>query len=200
MRFYNHYLKSNNQVIGVLDHLYTPLPGSIIKSDLEFVAHHWKDHCFDLWEEVLGRHFYTLMVQRASMVKGAEFARARNDTGAALFYEKQAKEMKPYISRHFSQQKNHIMETLEYQDWDRGKSGLDIASILAVLHSRSTDFFGPADERIMATAYSLIETFRPLYPVNKMYPSLGVSIGRYPEDKYDGVAITKGNPWYIGFV
>lgn len=38
---------------------------SVIKADLEYVSHHWQEANFDLWEEVLGEHFYTLMGQQA---------------------------------------------------------------------------------------------------------------------------------------
>src|SRR4029079_8407154 len=31
------------------------------KRDLEYIARHWQDSTYDLWEEVKGSHFYTLM-------------------------------------------------------------------------------------------------------------------------------------------
>ena len=63
--------------------LYAPeLPAqTVIKADLEFVAHHWREPSFDLWEECLGQHFYTRMVQRRALVEGARLARRMGDPG-----------------------------------------------------------------------------------------------------------------------
>jgi glucoamylase len=36
---------------------------SVIKKDLEYTAHHWREHSFDLWEEEKSMHFYTLLSQ-----------------------------------------------------------------------------------------------------------------------------------------
>ena len=44
----------------------------------------------------------------------------------------------------------------------------------------------------------LTNTFAEIYEVNKKYSDLGVGIGRYPEDRYDGYTTTKlGNPWFL---
>ncbi len=44
----------------------------------------------------------------------------------------------------------------------------------------------------------LTKTFRDLYHVNKAYPNMGVALGRYPEDRYDGYhSGGQGNPWFL---
>jgi glucoamylase len=56
---------------------------SRIKMDLEYVAKNWAFDCFDLWEEVKGRHFYTLVSKYASLVDGADLATRMDDDGAS---------------------------------------------------------------------------------------------------------------------
>lgn len=64
---------------------------------------------------------------------------------------------------------------------------------LHVTNSTTTHLFPPWDSRILSTLNSLINTFEPLYPINTQ--SVGVGIGRYPEDIYNGVGTSQGNPW-----
>src|SRR5581483_6044551 len=63
---------------------------SVIKTDLEYVSHHWSDPSCDLWEEVAGDHFYTRMAQRRALLDGAGLADRLNDPGAASWYRLQA--------------------------------------------------------------------------------------------------------------
>jgi len=41
------------------------------------------------------------------------------------------------------------------------------------------------------------EAFKELYEVNVQRRDLGVAVGRYPEDKYDGTGTSEGNPWVL---
>jgi glucoamylase len=50
----------------------------------------------------------------------------------------------------------------------------------------------------LATAIALKDSFASLYPVNSQQNHyLGTSIGRYPEDIYDGYGMSVGNPWFL---
>lgn len=169
-------------------------PGtSVIKRDLEYVAHHWRETCFDLWEEVNGLHFYTLLCQRRALLEGAKLADTLGDSGAAEFYEKTAREMEPVILKFWNPKKGHIECTQDRVEGLAGKtSGLDTAAILAALHADGDDsFFTVADDHILATGAKLIMTFDSRYPINsKAFPA--TVLGRYPEDVYYG-----GNPWVL---
>lgn len=170
---------------------------SVIKTDLEYVAHHWRDASFDLWEETLGDHFYTRMVQRRALVDGAAFARTLGDDGAANFYQAQAGEIAREIEKHWDAGRGYIVATLNWKGGVSYKhSGLDIAVILGVLHGYTGDgFFSYTDPRVTATARRLVEQFRAQYPINAEGP--GVAIGRYPEDAYAGDTFDGGNPWVL---
>lgn len=53
--------------------------------------------------------------------------------------------------------------------------------------------------QILATSLAIKKSFASLYGINKDSNSSDISpaIGRYPEDKYDGVGNSEGNPWYL---
>jgi glucoamylase len=186
---------------------------TLIKADLEFVSHHWQDPSFDLWEENLGTHFYTRMVQRRALVEGAEFATRMGDAGAAAFYSAQAQQIEEALASHWSASKNYLIETLGQDNSQYKKaSGLDVAVVLGALHGAITLYhpnaisaqeqadnalFGITDDRVLLTALKLKQTFQGLYTINRGSQT-APGIGRYPEDTYTGYATNgQGDPWFL---
>ncbi len=172
---------------------------TVIKVDLEFVSHHWKEASFDLWEEVLGDHFYTRMVQRRALLDGAELARILGDQGAADWYKKQALAIEKSLLSFWDENRKIFVTTLNPSGGLQGKeSHLDVAIILGILHGyRDDGFLSPTDDRVLATARALELAFESLYPINGQ-SNLGTAIGRYPEDRYDGYTTSsQGNPWVL---
>ena len=183
----------------VHDHLYAvELPTTtVIKTDLEYVAHHWQDPSFDLWEEIEGDQFYTRMVQRRALLEGADLAEQLGDSGAASFYRTQAALIVPELQKHWDPSRSILQATLNrVAGIDYKFSGLDTAVVLAALHGGMNDgVFTATDDKILATAAQLEKSFGGLYGINEK--SAGVVIGRYPEDRYDGFSTSEGNPWFI---
>lgn len=171
---------------------------SIIKYDLEFVSHHWREPCFDLWEEIKGTHFYTLLVQHQSMLEGASFLALLGDAGAANWYQKQAKLMEEELIRFWESRKGYLVSTRNRVGGiDYKRSNLDSSVLLGVLHAKSSSVFGVADPKVQATVLKTRQAFKALYSINQSGPA-GVAIGRYPEDKYDGYSSSgDGNPWIL---
>jgi glucoamylase len=183
----------------VLSHLYNPKSPSVIKVDLEFTSHHWREPSFDVWEEVKGQHFYTQMVQRRALIDGSKLAARLNDWGASGWYAQQAKNMEREIERHWSSSKGIIVVTLDREEGLQTKaSQIDSAVILGILHGATHDgFFSVEDSRVQSTVRKQEEVFGSLYLINKSGPA-GVAIGRYPEDRYDGYSTNGlGNPWFL---
>lgn len=177
---------------------------SMIKDDLEFVAHHWKDANFDLWEEVYGLHFYTLMAQRRSLYMGAIIANYMKDSGANQFYQDEMQKINARLDSFWSANQGFILAT-EFSFFSarslphaRTKSFLDVAVILGVLHSEVSNYnFSVTDPRVFSTYLSLKKVFSNIYSINKE-KTLNTSFGRYPEDTYDGYVTTgRGNPWVL---
>lgn len=177
--------------------------GSLIKTDLEYVAHHWQDTSFDLWEEVQGTHFFTLMVQYRSMVDGAKFASAMNDPNAASYYNQQAAAVKSKLQSFWDSTDNFIQA---YQGVS-GRNGIDCSVLLGALKGWDTtdaaaavdaSQFGPASDKLLATHKRYVDAFRSLYAINNNAAApKAVGTGRYPSDVYDGDGTSQGNPWYI---
>jgi len=172
---------------------------TLIKEDLEYVAHHWSDTCFDLWEENHGHHFFTQMVQRKALLTGAALANRLNDSGAANFYSQQAAALETALERYWSPTDNFVYVTLDEDGGISYKtSHLDSAVVLGALWGDNADgVFTPDDPRILATAARLEQTFSSLYSVNSTSSGApGILIGRYPEDRYDGYGTSSlGNGW-----
>jgi glucoamylase len=180
---------------------------TVIKADLEYVAHHWNDLSFDLWEEVKGHHFYTRMVQRRALIEGALLADELGDSAAAGFYRQQAQLISIEIEKHWSSSQQILLATLDAQNQPgcRSKdSGLDVAVVLGALHGCVGDgFLCPGSDQVLITAERLRSAFDGIYRINQVAQNrageaVGSAIGRYPEDCYDGVT-TNGTAgaWFL---
>jgi glucoamylase len=184
---------------------------SVIKIDLEYVSRYWQRDGFDLWEEVEGLHFFTMMVQLRSLQEGADIAAAFGDDGAAHWYRFQASEMKKRLPDFWDAEKNHLIETL-----GSARSGLDCGLLLGSLHGSSpatgnyTSIFPPYSDEVLLSLLALTNDQRERFPINsalassssevgRPVPFAGTGIGRYPEDKYNGYGIAPdgGNPWFL---
>ncbi len=207
---YAHELMAQGRIDEVRNKLYDGrVPTSTaIKTDLEFVSHHWSDPCFDLWEEVFGTHFYTRIVQASALRLGAQLANDLGDGGAANFYDQQARSIMADLPNFWDDNVGYLRVTRDVQGDNRGKSsGLDTAIILGVLHANLSQDgtqgavdFGVLDSRVMATAEKLEEVFGTLYSINDphRFADVGTAIGRYPEDRYSGRnGVDYGNPWVL---
>jgi glucoamylase len=183
---------------------------TLLKKDLEYVSKHWKEPCFDLWEEVKGLHFFTLALQRRALLLGSKVATKMNDPQAADWYRNQALEIKKVLISFISPLNNFVGATLaQTEGWSHKKSNLDIAVIIASNHA----FFGSTffesyfieedeiikdyEKEFIGTLESLEQKFIELYPLNKEKSELAPALGRYPEDVYDGNGFSGGNPWFI---
>lgn len=174
------------------------LPAKLpIKKDLEYISHHWREATYDLWEEVKGQHFYTLMVERRAMLEGAALAHRLQDDGAAQWYWQQSQEMAGLLVKFWDPKQGYLRATLNRSDGlDYKYSNLDSSVVLGLLHGDMNDgFFSWDDPRVVATLQKILEVFAELYPINH-HPNIpGIAIGRYPEDRYAGVDFSGGNPW-----
>jgi glucoamylase len=186
----------------VLNNLYDGLLPSqtVIKRDLEYVAHNWRYQDFDLWEEVKGHHFFTRVAQRRALREGAKLAMRLGDQGAAIWYALQADSLSEALEWHWDGNRGFINSTLNRVDGIDYKGGLDSSVIIGAIEAERDDdnFFTIGDDRYMASINKMREAFGSSYDVNQRFSDLGTAIGRYPEDQYDGVRTgSRGNPWFL---
>ncbi|KAK6525232.1 hypothetical protein TWF694_005378 [Orbilia ellipsospora] len=194
MRFATKYLSTDGNYVR--SKLYDSAPQgqsqTIIKADLDYVVSSWSQSSFDLWEEIQGQHYFTIIVSYRAMVEGAQFAKLMGDNVAADMYSNTANSMVDTIKGFWQADKGYIVETHNIQ----GRSGLDCGVLLGAL--RAPYIFVPGSTEVLATTEAMIAAFEGMYPINKNDGGPGVGIGRYPEDTYDGVSTSsKGNPWFI---
>jgi len=173
---------------------------SVIKWDLEFIAHHWPEETFDLWEETKGQHFFTRMVQRKALLDGAALGRRLGDAGAAAYYEEQAKALEAKIDEHWDG--SVIRATMPGSVGPLKYRSLDSAVILGSLYGETGDgFYSPTSDKVVKTAQALEDALRGVYQINDKDDAAGVPgylVGRYPNDTYTGYATGGlGNPWIL---
>ncbi len=174
----------------------------LIKRDLEFVAHHWADQSFDLWEEEKGLHFYTLHAQKTALEKGAGLALRLNDPGAASYYLEQAGQIRALLSRFVSPDGKLLSYAIDRTaPLPHKNSPLDIAVILAAIQTWDGGFQVPL-RAAYGTLLTLIDDAARRYGINSRRTDergvgLGVALGRYPEDRYTGTGFGEANPWFL---
>ncbi|KAJ6263083.1 Glucoamylase [Drechslerella dactyloides] len=173
-----------------------------ISRDLDYVAQNWASPSFDLWEEVSSHHFYNRMLHRRALRDGAAFATKLGYGSAATRYTAVAGAV--YSSTVDFWDSQHGLVVYAYGPVQRGKSSFkDISVVLGVLHGyNGEEAFGYASDAVLASAYQVATSFLPVYPIAKVQKDasgkpLGMPVGRYPEDVYDGTGTSRGNPWYL---
>lgn len=176
---------------------------SVIKTDLEFVAHHWWASSFDLWEEIDGHHFFTRLQQRQALVEGAALAERLGDPGAAAYYRQQANAIESQMEQFWSPGDNYLKATVPSPGGFK-PADLDAAVVVAVCetYSKHFPFYTPDSDRVLATAFALHSTFLPMYAINQVTRTsegkpVFPGIGRYASDTYDGGQRSSGNPWFL---
>ncbi|MBS1960043.1 MAG: hypothetical protein JST80_11255 [Bdellovibrionales bacterium] len=175
---------------------------TLIKRDLEYVAHHWGESSYDLWEEERAMHYYTLTAQMVALTKGAKLAKVMDDNGGATFYGQQAVAIQNYLKLFIDPNTGIIKYAInKVVPLPHKKSPLDVAVLLIANQTFDGKYYVPMKETV-ATMNALTKVFKNIYPINKdtKLPNgqpLGTAIGRYPEDVYSGFDFGGGNPWFI---
>lgn len=183
----------------------------IIKPDLEYIVANWNEKLFDLWEEVNSHHFFTSLTQLKALQDGQRFARTNViDMKFAEQLQTTYDLLKDFITSSGGFTKPSIPYVIEIPELhEQGtRSGLDAATFLAALHAHNLEFggtdnipFDVDDSHILNTITAMVADMRQRYPINhnkaRWQNNVGVALGRYPEDVYDGQGTSLGNPWFI---
>jgi glucoamylase len=176
---------------------------SVLK-DLLFVAANWTTQSVDLWEEESADHFFNRLISYRSLSIGAQFAANLNDTETSSTLYVAAQAIKGSLPGFWNDEKQLIVYEVGPVLLNK-TSYKDIAVILGVLHGYNNEGnFGYVDDRVLATAHQIAIGFLPIYPIANVKTDLtgavlGIPIGRYPEDVYNGTGTAPygGNPWFL---
>ncbi|WP_158814788.1 glycoside hydrolase family 15 protein [Methylocapsa sp. S129] len=158
---------------------------ALVDADLAFTHRRWTAPSFDIWEEELGHHYYTRLVQYAALADGAEWLDEIAGDDCAHAYRTASREIARRLDGHWDADRGFYLSRLGATADNMAKE-LDCATILAVIHARRGA--GPhsvTDPRALATLGRLENLFIQDYPINKsLPPGRGPAMGRYSGDLY----------------
>jgi glucoamylase len=166
----------------------------VISNDLSYVGQYWNSTGFDLWEEVDGSSFFTVLNQARALVEGAALAKT---LGVSCTGCDQASEVLCFLNSYYWNGE-YLTANINV---DNGRTGIDASTVLGPIAvfdvSAPCDgpTFQPCHSQVLANFKVFVDTFRnaSLYPINANISSTrGIAVGRYPEDVY-----YNGNPWYL---
>ncbi|KAF2104180.1 hypothetical protein NA57DRAFT_30202 [Rhizodiscina lignyota] len=201
MQFATAYMNNGGSQDTVNDQIYQ----APVKADLLFVASNWSSPSFDIWEEESSNHFYNRLVSHRALVLGAAFATKMGDDSTSSTLSSAASDVANSLSVFWDAD----LGIIKYEDGpvlNNKNSYQDIAVILGVIHGYNDDgVFSYSNDQVLSTAYHLAISFLDAYPIaanqhtDSSGASLGIPIGRYPEDIYTGTGTAEngGNPWFL---
>ena len=148
---------------------------SLLKRDLAYILTNAREPCFDIWEEEIGLHYYTLSVSEAALTQGAAWLLTSDgEFSEACLREADALAT---LRRGFWLEGEGIVRSRILKQ-GRSAKELDISVILAANHARQ-----PCDGQLAGTLNRLAELFGNSYAINRDQ-DLGPAMGRYAGDHY----------------
>jgi glucoamylase len=157
----------------------------LLRDDLHFARSHWREPCYDIWEEERGLHYFTLSVSAQALDDGADWLAARGEEAEARRCRTEAQAIRKALDGYWvaghGYYRSRVLESGELSAKE-----LDIAVILAALQcpaDRATH--SVCDPRVHATLGALDSVFDADYPINRCRPAARApALGRYRADRY----------------
>jgi glucoamylase len=171
----------------------------LIRFDLDFTLRHARKPSYDIWEEEVGHHYYTLRVSAAALAEGAAWLAGQGDLPEARRCQDESQAILGLLDGHWLEGDDgapgHYRSRMRPDGQFGSAKSLDIAVILSAIHSFGSPaaVHGVADPRTQATLKRLEALFDAAYPINQgRAPGHGPAMGRYEGDVYHS-----GGAWYI---
>jgi glucoamylase len=157
----------------------------LVRGDLAFTAAFWRQPSFDIWEEELGLHYYTLSVSAAALAAGAAWLHSAGEDQLAAEYQEQSRTIRSRLDDYWLPEAGHYASRV-LASGARSSKELDIAIILAAVHAPERGIrHSVSDPRMVATFERLVTLFDGLYEINRNRPAeRGAAMGRYAGDVY----------------
>jgi glucoamylase len=157
----------------------------LLRLDLALTAARWREPSFDIWEEEVGLHYFTLRVSAAALKEGAEWLRARGEGTEAIALRHDAQAILHELDGFWLDDAGHYRSRIMPAGVSSTKL-LDIAVILSAVHScDGGEAHSVRDPRMHATLEKLERLFDQTYPINRRRPrECAPAMGRYEGDVY----------------
>ena len=157
----------------------------LLRIDLALTAACWREPSWDIWEEELGHHYFTLRVSAAALDEGAEWLGAVGKVTEATALRTEAQAIFEMLDRFWLEDAGYYQSRIMPPGMASTKM-LDIAVILSAVHSGDGGQVHTVhDARMRATLDKLERLFDRLYPINRERPrEQAPAMGRYEGDIY----------------
>jgi glucoamylase len=157
---------------------------ALLRADLEFTRRHWREACFDIWEEEKGLHYYTLRVAAAALEGGAGWFELQGERATALACRANVAEILRLLDGYWREDRQFYRSRILESNASSAKE-LDIAVIFAALHAAGDgDTHSARDPRMHATLARLERLFDDEYAINRSRGARAPAMGRYAGDVY----------------
>jgi GH15 family glucan-1,4-alpha-glucosidase len=158
---------------------------TLVRADLRFTRAHWREPCYDIWEEEQGLHYYTLRVGAQALQDGAGWLEDRGEAAEAHACRADAREILARLDDYWLPERGFYRSRLLAAGEPSAKE-LDIAVILAALQGADEQgAHSVRDPRMQATLGVLERAFEQDYPINHGRPAARApALGRYRGDQY----------------
>ncbi|MEO7209223.1 MAG: glycoside hydrolase family 15 protein [Steroidobacteraceae bacterium] len=168
-----------------LDDELSALVDALLRADLRFTQHHWREASFDIWEEEKGLHYYTLLASARALESGADWFEQREELSDAAACRSEAIAILSTLNGFWREDlqfyKSRILESLA-----PSMKELDMSVIFAAIHAgNDSATHSVRDPRMHATLARLEALFDAEYAINKNRDAArGPAMGRYAGDVY----------------
>jgi glucoamylase len=157
---------------------------ALLQGDLEFTRRHWREACFDIWEEEKGLHYYTLRLAAAALEGGAGWYELQAEPAAALACRADAAEILRLLDGYWREDLQFYRSRVLEANASSAKE-LDIAVVFSALHaSGGGATHSVRDPRMHATLAKLEALFDSEYAINRHREGRAPAMGRYAGDVY----------------
>ncbi len=159
----------------------------LIRQDLAFTLRHCPEPSYDLWEEELGGHYYTRLVQLGALVHGKTWLRSIGEMAEAQRADEATGVLAARLDAHWSDAAGIYRARSDSPDGVPGKDP-DIAIVLGALHADLPHgAHSPFDPRVMSTLAATEQVFAESLAINARGGNdEAPALGRFPGDVYYG--------------
>jgi glucoamylase len=157
---------------------------ALLRADLGFTRRHWREPCFDIWEEEKGLHYYTLRVAAAALDAGADWFEQQGAGADALACRSDSAAILHDLDGYWREDLQFYRSRVLESNAPSAKE-LDISVIFAALHAAGRGArHSVHDPRMHGTLAKLETLFDAEYAINRNRAARAPAMGRYAGDVY----------------
>ena len=158
---------------------------ALLRADLRFTQRHWRENCFDIWEEEKGLHYYTLRAAATALEGGADWFERRHEGVEAAACRADARSILAMLDGYWHEDLQFYKSRVLESSAPSAKE-LDISVIFAAIHAGGdAPTHSVRDPRMHATLARLEALFDGAYAINRNRAvGRGPAMGRYAGDVY----------------